>query len=765
MIGNNSDTLIRNRGVNMRRFKPQNSASYFYRFGCKVTQYYKIILFIWGLLFIGGITLMPSFFNHLTPPQLNVSGSQSERTHHLMEHAFTKDMGEQNFLIFHSDKQDVNENNFYNHVDNVLADIQKIDGVTVLANPLEDQIIDGADQISLDLHTCYAVLFIEGNKDQTLGTIDEIRTYLESNKGDLEQYLTGATPTIKDLTHMEKWDLSYAEKIGMPFVLVVLLLAFGSLTAALIPIIMGVMSVVITFGCLSVSGYQDFDIIVPSVVTMIGLGIGIDYSLFLIMRYREELQKTDLHEAIAIAIATSGKSIFLSGMTVMISLIGLPLVHAKLFLNLTVGTFAVLFILILLTLTFLPSLLCLFGHRLNSFSIPFIKKKSNQTRNYMYRWTKHIMKHAIPYLIGTIIILVVLTAPLLKIQLGIGLNQDGLKDYPSGKGNALLEREFVSGLYSPVLLVKKAAEKQFSTDELQEIAAVTDILKTYDEVQVVSSITDLANHVSGSQQSSELLELIKIPELKPYTKFLVNEDFNVAPVMITLKYAPDSAEAKAFVTKISERFQKEINEESLYIGGLTAQINDLHEETVQKTPIVIVIVLLISYCFLVIAFKSLLIPVKAILLNILCVTAACGITVAFFQFGWGESGFQFISPGYLQSYLPVLTFAILFGLSMDYEVFLVGRIKEEWETSFDNEESIAKGIEYTGPFITQAAFIMMIVFTSFILTRVLEIKQLGFTLAVAVLLDATIIRLILVPILLKMMGKWNWWIPLPTKRR
>ena len=609
------------------------------------------------------------------------------------------------------------------------------------------------------------MLFIEGDNESKLETIDVLSSILESPKNGMKLYLTGATPTIKDLTHMEKRDLTFAEKAGIPFVLIVLLVAFGSFTAAITPLLLGGMAVVITFGCLSISGYQDIDIIVPSIVTMIGLGIGIDYSLFLITRYREELQKTDADQAIAIAVATSGKSIFLSGLTVMISLIGLPIVRSKLFLNISIGTFAVLFILMLLTLTFLPALLSLIGYRINSFSISLLKNKSNKTRNYLYRMTKHIMNYSFPYLLGGFLVLLALSAPLLQIRLGVALNHDALKDYPTGEGNGLLEEKFVSGLYSPVLLVHSASGNQFSVEELRDMTKMEDVLTSYEEVYMVTSFAKLTDNILGEDHYSEGLELTKIPELQPYTRFLINEEYNVAPVMITLKHAPDSPEAKAFVAEISERFKTELNEGTLYIGGLTAQINDLHKETVQKTPFVILVVICISFCFLAIAFKSLLIPLKAILLNVGCVSAACGMTVTIFQFGYGERLFDFISLGYLQSYLPILTFAILFGLSMDYEVFLVGRIKEEWETTGDTKESIAKGIEFTGPFITQAALIMMIVFTSFILTRVLEIKQLGFTLAVAILLDATIIRLILVPVLLNMMGKWNWWLPSVFKRK
>ena len=361
--------------------------------------------------------LTPSFFTHLTPPQLNVKGSQSELTQTLMERAFKNKVGEQNFLIFHSDERKINEHIYNNAVGKILNEIEGIEGITVIANPLENSVLENAKQISEDKHTCYALLFIEGDKERVLERIDLLSKYIYSQKDEIKLYLTGTTPTMKDLTDLEKRDLTFAEKAGIPFVLLVLLVAFGSLTAALIPLLLGGMAVIISFGCLSVSGYPDIDIIVPSVVTMIGLGIGIDYSLFLIMRYKEELQRTDSKQAIAIAVATSGKSVFLSGMTVMISLIGLPIVRAKLFMNIAVGTFTVLFILMLLTLTFLPSLLCLLGTRIHSFSIPFMKRKTDKTGNYLYHWTRHIMKYPYPYLIGATLILLALTAPLLQLSL------------------------------------------------------------------------------------------------------------------------------------------------------------------------------------------------------------------------------------------------------------------------------------------------------------------------------------------------------------
>ena len=298
--------------------------------------------------------------------------------------------------------------------------------------------------------------------------------------------------------------------------------------------------------------------------------------------------------------------------------------------------------------------------------------------------------------------------------------------------------------------------------DLDRMAQMTAELKGESSVANVISVTDILMDLMGVVSAEGLQELAAMADDQGMFSMLVNKDLSMSPIMITLKNAPDDPASVQFIKTLRERYGEEMMHNKVYIGGMASMIADIHRETMNKTPAAACLILAISFLLLTRAFRSLLIPLKAIALNLVCILASIGAAVLVFQYGWGEQLFSFEATGYVQSYLPVLSFAILFGLSMDYEVFLVSRIREERERGMLEEEAIAKGIEYTGPFITQAALIMMVVFLAFLFTHMLEVKQLGFMLFVAVLLDATIIRLILVPIMLKLMGKWNWWIP---KRR
>lgn len=731
----------------------------FYHLGKRVTKHYKWIIGIWLVLFFTSLFFIPRFLNHLTPPQLYVEGSPSSKAEKLIQKEFNGEGTDQAFLVFHSNQWTMKDLEYAETINKTLDIIRSIRGVTGIISPLEDQPFIQARPYSKDFHTSYAILSIDGKGDELVKTIENIKKTTAVNTENLAIYLTGRSPTIQDLTDLEKRDLSYAEKLGMPLALLVLLIAFGSVIAALIPVIMGAVGVCVTFGLLGLSGYQEYDIIVPSVITMIGLGIGIDYSLFITMRYKEEILVHDKEEAVAIAISTSGKSIFYSGVTVILSLAGLPLVHAKLFLNLSISTFAILTVLIVLSLTLLPALLFVLGERIDLLALPFRRRMRKNGFSKMYSWTKLIMRKPYIFLVGSALLLVICSFPLFQIKLGINLGGEALNQYSSGKGNELLSRQFEPGLYSPLIVMVKTKHQHFTQQELDDVDDITNHLKKYNEVAYVTSITQIMDTMIGDHQLETLQEWLSVPEFKQQSKYIISPDLKATPILVTLKHKPDSEESAQFVMKLKKTFRDDIADEHIYLGGLTSQITDLHQEILKKTPWVIGVVLTISFLFLVIAFQSLLIPLKAILLNLVCVLAACGLSVGVFQMGWGEEWFRFTSPGFLQAYIPVLTFAILFGLSMDYEVFLVGRIKEEWEKSHNNTEATARGIEYTGPFITQAALIMIIVFTSFIFTHVLEIKQLGFTLAFAVFLDATIIRMILVPILMNLMGKWNWWLP------
>ncbi len=728
------------------------------RFSRKVINHSKAILVLWGLIFIGSLLLTPVFFSRLTPPQLVVEGSPSYMAEKLWEKEFAGQIEEQAILVFHSDRYVMESPIYKQTVDKVLRKVGVLHGVYQIVSPY-DELSLTAVPYSTDGHTSYAVLLLEADGKAALKISGEIKKILAENKG-LEMYLTGKTAAVQDLSAMVKKDLTQAERTALPVVLIILLFVFGSVTAALIPILLGIAGVFISFGILALLGIENIDMFVPSVVSMIGLGLGIDYSLFILMRYKEECRTASRAEALVRSMATSGKSVIMSGLTVMSSLAGLLLIKASLFFNIAIGTFMTIGVLLALSVTFLPALLHILGGRIDY--LPIRRKKRYEQRHRLYRWTKHIMAKPGLYLGGSLFLLFIMMLPAFSLHLKTDISDKALEEYSSGKGNALLEKNISSGIYAPVYFIYQSEEGQLTDVDLDRMAQMTAELKGESSVANVISVTDILMDLMGVVSAEGLQELAAMADDQGMFSMLVNKDLSMSPIMITLKNAPDDPASVQFIKTLRERYGEEMMHNKVYIGGMASMIADIHRETMNKTPAAACLILAISFLLLTRAFRSLLIPLKAIALNLVCILASIGAAVLVFQYGWGEQLFSFEATGYVQSYLPVLSFAILFGLSMDYEVFLVSRIREERERGMLEEEAIAKGIEYTGPFITQAALIMMVVFLAFLFTHMLEVKQLGFMLFVAVLLDATIIRLILVPIMLKLMGKWNWWIP---KRR
>ncbi len=728
------------------------------RFSKKVIDQSKAILILWVFFFIAGLLLAPVFFSRLTPPQLSVKGSPSYMAESLWEKEFSGQVEDQALIVFHSARYTIETSEYRHAVQKVLSEVEKIDGIYKVMSPYDSELLTAAVPYSEDGHTSYALLLTEAEGKAAIKIDGEIRSILEENRT-IEMYLTGRTATINDLSAMVKEDLSVAERTALPVVLVILLFVFGSVVAAIIPILLGLAGVFITFGLLTILGFNHIDIFVPSVISMIGLGLGIDYSLFILMRYKEECGKSDRTEALLTAMATSGKSVIMSGLTVMSSLVGLLLIKASLFLNIALGTFLTIGVLLALSVTFLPALLHILGGRIDYLSFRRKARERVRPSEKLYTWTRHILDRPQLYLVISLLLLFVMMLPAFGLQLKTDISDKALEEYSSGKGNALLAKHISSGIYAPVYFIYKANEGVLTDEDLAMMAQITDELRNEPSVANVYSVTDILDDLMGDLSINGLQELDAIEGNQANSMVLVNDGLSMGSIMITLKDAPDEVESVRFIESLRNRYRSEMDSGQVFIGGMSAMIADIHQETIEKTPVAACVILVISFMLLMRAFGSLFIPLKAIVLNLLCILASIGAAVLVFQYGWGERLFSFESTGYMQSYLPVLSFAILFGLSMDYEVFLVSRIREEREKGVGEDEAIAKGIEYTGPFITQAALIMLTVFIAFLFTHMLEVKQLGFMLSVAVLLDATVIRLVLVPIMLKLMGKWNWWTP------
>lgn len=738
----------------------------FFRWGMWSAKHKKRIIFSWILLIVLAAMLAPTFMKNMKSTSLYVRQSQAEQAQKLLESQFSQSFSEQDLIVVHSDEQTFDEQEFQTTITDTISTIQHHEEITSIVSPLERgpqaQVL-----LSDNRHTALIALGLVGDSEQLKKLANELtdETTQLMEKSEFEIYFTGSTPMMQQMIETQGKDMMLAEQVGIPVALVVLILAFGSLVAASLPIILGMLGLITTFGVLGViSLFHSFDMTVQSITSMIGLGVGIDYVLFIIRRFREELEAgRSVQDAMAYTMATTGKAIFFSGVTVLISMAGLYWLQASIFTNIALGTTLVVLIMMAVSLTLLPALLSLLGWNINRLRIRFRKKTVTRplSSTGWFRWSRFIMKR--PFVgagIG-VILLVLLSTQAFGLKLGMNSGAEVIANEPAGKGMSLIEQNFSGGMLSPVSVVIQQKNGKLTDATWQQVNQFVEKLQQVDEVYQVESLTTLVKSVGLPLQQTTLDQLVTNDSFR-HANVLWNFDrsADTTVVRVTLKHSSDSLEATKFIQQLRDDIIPEsLSSQKLnvFIGGSHMAIVELTEETMSKTPIVIVTVLALSYVLLMLAFRSWLIPLKAIFLNILSVGASFGLLVWVFLEGHGSwIGIEQIE--YVQVFLPVIAFAVLFGLSMDYEVFLVGRMKEEWGRSGQVDEAIANGIAHTSGPITQAATIMIAVFGSFLFTAG-DTKQIGFALGVAILIDVTIVRILLVPTLMKLLGKKAWTLP------
>jgi RND superfamily putative drug exporter len=380
------------------------------------------------------------------------------------------------------------------------------------------------------------------------------------------------------------------------------------------------------------------------------------------------------------------------------------------------------------------------------------------------RWARAIMRRPGLWALVAVTILLALASPIVNLNLALDTGTSDIAQRSAGVGREILKREFNEGRISPLQVVYVSDDGPLDDTDLDAIARLSELLRNDWAVIQVTSVTTLLDQFVGDHSAATLERAAAIPEVVTAAGDLVNvgSGGDIAVISAVPRWSPDSPGPLELVRRVRTTLVPSViadQEASVFVGGLSAQIVDISAESLLKLPVVIAFVVVLSFVLLALVFRSIVIPIKAIVMNVLGIAAAYGLLVVVFQQGAGAHLFDFQPTGQIQVYLPLLTFAVLFGLSMDYEVFLLGRIKEEWERTRDNELAVVHGLERTGAVITSAAAIMVAVFAAFTLARLTEVKTLGFSLAAAVLIDATLIRIVLVPAAMQLLGSWNWWFP------
>ncbi len=522
-----------------------------------------------------------------------------------------------------------------------------------------------------------------------------------------------------------------SEGFGILAAIIIMLLAFGSVVAMGLPIITAIFGIAVAFAVLDLlSHVVTTPTFAPEIMAMIGLGVGIDYALFVVTRYRAGLsEKRDPRDAVAISLATSGRAVLFAGTTVIISLLGLFLLQLPFMRGLAVGAISAVLLVMLAAVTLLPAMLGFSGRAIDNLRIPGLIQSGagSTTRGFWYRWSRTIQRHPVVAGLSAVVILVFLALPFLSMRLAF-----------TDAGN----------------------DPATSTTRQAYDALATGFGPGFNGPLVVAATVPPGDHAATDHLASAIRTT---PGVAFVSRAVYNPSGTAAVVIAYPTTAPQAAQTEALVTHLRNQVIPTATSGTgvaAYVGGETAGSIDASSYLSARLPLVIGVVLLLSFLLLMAVFRSLAIPLKAVVVNLLSVGAAYGVIVAVFQWGWLGGFFGIGATGPIDPWIPLMMFTILFGLSMDYEVFLLSRIREEWRLTGENSTAVADGLAKTARVITAAAAIMICVFGSFVFGDPLHVlKVFGLGLASAILIDATLVRMVLVPSIMEVVGDANWWMP------
>jgi RND superfamily putative drug exporter len=697
-----------------------------HRIGGAAVRHRRLVLLVWVL---GALSLFG--ISKATGVQLNdefrIGGIESQKALDLMVDRFPEMSGTTAQVVFHTEHGTFDDPAQRAARDRTMAAITALPHVATAVDP--------ALATSADHRTSMSFLQydLQGD-DLPKGTYDALVEATEVGRDSGIQVELGG----ELVRYSVRPETGPAEGIGIAAAIVILLMAFGSVIAGGMPIGLALFGLGTGFSLVTiVAAFTDIPTVAPMLASMIGLGVGIDYALFVITRHRQHLtQGMTVEEAAARANATAGQAVVFAGGTVLLAICGLALVGIPFVASMGYAAAMVVGVMVLATITLLPALLGFAGMKLATSSLPWAKRREareaealargEQASGAWLRWGDHVSRHPWRYLIASVTLLGLLAVPLFSMHLGQTDAGNDPKGSTSRKAYDLVTDGFGPGLNGPLLLSVKLTGE--ATVDQAQLATLVDGLRADDDVLVAPDAT-------------------------------VNPAGDAAMVTVIPKSAPESAATADLVHRIRDDLAPRSPKLEVYTGGLTATFIDIADRVQARMPLFIGAIVAMSFLLLVLVFRSILVPLKAALLNVLSIGAAYGVVVAVFQWGWGKGLIGLESTVPIVSFVPMFMFAILFGLSMDYEVFLLSRVREEYLHTRDNAMSVTTGIATTARVIASAALIMISVFFGFVLGEDPIVKMMGLGLAVAVFLDATIVRVVLVPASMKLMGHANWWLP------
>lgn len=675
-----------------------------------------------------GATWGAGVFGSLTGGGFDDPASESSRA----RDRITAELGNQDvdlLVLYSSDTVTVTDPAFRGPVTATLQRVRQRPEVASVTTWYETR---APSLVAADRHATYALVQLRAaDEDGKTGAYKALRPVLDAPA--VATQVGGSVPFLHEANQQTTQDITRAETLSMPVLLVLLILIFGGLVAASMPLLIGGLAILGAFVVVRLlNTVTEVSVFAINIITLIGLGMAIDYALFVVSRFREEL--TTGHPtpaAIERTIATAGRTVIVSGLTIAFALASLLIFPQAFLRSMGLGGMAAVLVAMLASLTVLPALLAVLGHRINALRVPVPWRRRRANGDVpgkgvpggaWARLARSVMRRPVPYVVGVLAVLAVLAAPSLGMKFG-GFDERVL---PAGTEPRVvaerIEAQFPSGTVGPIHVLVSGAPAA----RAQQFA---------DRVGAVPEVTGV--RISASRGESTLLSVT-------YAGEPTGDRAQTAVRAIRDLPAPAGAD--------------------VLVGGRSAADMDLVDSLSSHLPWMALIMAAATLVLLFLAFGSVVLPLKAVLMNLVSIGASFGVVVWAFQEGHLADRLGFTSTGFIEPSNPILMLAVLFGLATDYEVFLLSRVREEWDRTGDNTASVASGLQYTGRIITAAALLLVVVVAGFASGGIAFVKLIGIGMIVAIVVDATLVRALLVPATMRLLGPWNWWAPGPLAR-
>jgi RND superfamily putative drug exporter len=740
----------------------------FYHLGRFATRFRWWIVGAWAIAVILALPFAPQASQVLKSGGFSSPDSESQRAIDTLTQKLHQSQTIVQ-IIFTSDRHTVDSPQFIAQSEQALTNLRKWNAVSSVTS-----FLDNPRQISQDRRAGYVNLQLKADTDSAPKLLPELKQRLKPVP-DLHTSVGGSPVFYQDIQVVSENDLRRAEMLAFPFAIIALLLVFRSVVAAVLPAVVGGCSVVVTLALIFVLGhFNDLSIFVLNITTLFGLGLGVDYSLFMVSRFREELLRGHtVHDAVVITVGTAGRAVAFSGLTVTIGLFGLIFFHINMLHSVGLGGILVVMLAVMAAMTLLPALLAILGLRVNALPVRlprgFWRKIGVTERDttligeleahhgFWYRLSQVVMRYPIRIFIPVLFLLVGFGLPFLGIRFSAP-DASILPDYvPSRAAYNLLVARFNQRETTPILMAVQVKGKVLTPENIKNLYYYMERIEADPRVERVDSIVSADPRFTLAQY--ELLythpDLIADPYLSALFKSTVADD--TLFVQVISKYGMVDPRSQMLVQTI--RNTNPGHDITVLVDGGTAGDIDYVQSLYTDFPIAVLVVAITTYLLLFFLFRSLLLPLKAIVMNTLSILASYGALVVIFQDGFLHQLLGFTPLGFVEASSPILLFCALFGLSMDYEVFLLSRVQEAFWQTGDNTQAVALGLQRSGGIITSAAVIVIVVSACFATADMILVKALGLGMALAVFIDATLVRGLLVPATMRLLGSWNWWIP------